>query len=375
MAANYQPMMTRDTGEDLALLDNFLSIDYVKVVGAVGSFVIRVPGHLSTDILRQDNQLRIFRETPSLTSHMDFVGLLRSWEFTTASDGAEVTKLMGPDLNDLVRRRIVAYASGSINARTSVAFVDDSMKDLASENLGSGATDTTRDLTGNGFGVQGDDSVGPDVQAAFSWRNLQRVLDQLSDSSRTAGSQTFWFIIPTGIDADGTLQFQFQTAISIPGADRSWDPVIDRNPMVFGLDHGNLSDPSLLYDYSGEINYVYVGGNDQGEAREIVERSDQARIDVSIFNRIETFVNASQDSSGDLAALGDAELAEGRPRVRFTGKLLSNEQTPYGEWGLGDLVTIDYIEQFNALVRMVNVRVTEGGIEDIWGSAEFESAL
>lgn len=372
--AVYHVALTTDAGRPLLELDSFTSMEYVKVVDGVGSLTLRWPEHLHPKYLSRDNQIRVFRETSFRPSYLDFIGFLRFWSFQTAEDGANITTLIAKDPNELVNRRIIAYPSGTGKAMTSVAFVDDAMKDLANENMGPGATDTNRTLPST-FSVQGDDSAGPDIQKQFAWRNLVRTLNNLSSAARTIGNKVFWVVTPVGIQANGLLDLSFQTSIDVPGNDQSWKVGVDDQPMIFGLDYGNLSQPDLSYDYTDEVNHVYVGGGDQGAARTIVERSDTARIEASIYNRREAFVDARNEPDANLADLGDAALAEGRPRIKFSAKLLSGEQTPYGRWGIGDLVTVDYVQRFNAIIHTVTVAIKSGGIEDIWGNVEFEATI
>lgn len=391
-SALYRPWLKTDRGYPLTPLDKHLGLVYTKTVNGPGWFTISYPvkpGDFKDpksvqNLLAPDRQIQVWRKpTDGVADYLDFVGFVRRWNFSTAQDGATVLTISGPDQNDLLQRRIVAYASGTDQAKVSETstgyFADEAMVDLINENLAGGATDTDRDITDYGFSFGWSPKGGPDVRKAFAWRNVLKVLNDLNAASKTAGSEVFFRVNVSGIDGDGSPILHFGAFNGPIGGNRSWTAQEQSSAaMIFGLKWGNLFNPSLTYDYSKEINYVYVGGPGEGTMREIVERSDVKRISNSVFNRREAFVDARQQSTTEqLQALGDEELNRGRPIVIFSGTILSTEQTPYGDgWDLGSNVTIEYEGlKFNGNVKNLQVTVLPDGSDNVQSNIEYESAI
>lgn len=391
--AIYTPWLTRDDGQRLAPLDRHYGFSYVKKLNGAGWFSIAIPDTLSispdvlvSDSLQVDRQVQFWRESNSQQQPAaDFVGFLRKWSFKTTGGGDTTITLRGPDQNELLARRIVAYAAGTEQAKTTADsagdfHIDGSMVDIVRENMGASATDTDRDLSANGFSVRftNDRVPTPEAERAFAWREIPRILTDLNQTSRTLGTEIYPNVFVNGVDADGTVVFEFSALDNAPGGDRSWtaDGVVSKSS-VFGLRWGNLVDPELEFDYSKEINYVYVGGPGEGIDRQIVEVSDATRVNASIWNRREKFVDArNETNTAQMTAKGNDMLNRGRPIVRFNGKIMSTEQTPYGEWGLGTRVTIEYQQfKFNGIVRNVHVVVDANGVETVTSNVEWEAFI
>lgn len=377
------PYLKTDRGVQLAFIERHYGFSYVKKLNGIGWFTMTIPGDLDSSLLAVDRQIQFWRQQTPNQPALDFLGFLRRWRYRTGGAGDETITLSGPDQNDLVARRIVAYAADTDQSQTSYVNsianypVDSSIVDLANENLGASATDTDRDLSGFSVSFRASEDNGPDIQRAFAWRSLPRIFADLNQASKAVGPETHWMLQPTGVDADGTVNLEFSAFTTYPGGDRSWQPTPLSKPMIFGLRWGNLLNPDLVYDYTDEITVAYAGGPGEGVDREIVEVEDANRSAASIWNRREGFADArNQKTTAAVTAEANELLERGRPRVRFTGTILSNEQTPYGEWGLGSLVTIEYRSiQFNGLIRNVQVVVDENGVETVTSNVEFESSL
>lgn len=364
---NYEVWLCTDLGERLALLSP-VAFDYVMGVGEVGAFSVLMPGTFPRSLLEVDRQVQFWRRHRGRNSlELDQVGFLRRWKYETDGRGLTTLKLSGPDIQELLYRRIIAYAAGTANAGT-VTAVDDGMKDIFNVNFLAAATDGDRDISGNEVTVQNDLGDGGSITKSFSWRNVMDVLQELNAASRTAGTEVFFRLVWQGIDENDRLQLQFRTYTGQPGKDLTYP----NSSIVFGLEFGNLVEPSLEYDHTNEINYVYAGGQGEGADREIVEVSDLARIKKSAWNRREGFKDARNESTtAGVTAAGNAMLAEFRPRERFSGTIMDTKFTPYGSgWRLGDRLPVTYIgRQFDEILRKVAVKVSQDG-ETIRGAFE-----
>ncbi len=165
-----------------------------------------------------------------------------------------------------------------------------------------------------------------------------------------------------------SISFEFRTYTGQPGQD-----VSDR--VVFAQESGNLGNPFLEYDYSTEVNYVYAGGQGEGEARNVQQVYDAARYGASHWNRSEGFAdarNATTDAA--VTAAGRALLEQGRPVRRFGGDPIDTQGTRFGvHWNYGDKVRAVYCdEEFDAIVRAVVIQVGDDGSEDVQARLEYE---
>jgi hypothetical protein len=353
--------LAQDDGMRLALLDDVTRFHYVKAINGVGSFYISLPAGRIDDLLRVDRMIQFWPKKAD-GYQFDFLGFLRLWGWRTTDQGITIVRLIGPCQNDLLRRRRVAYAAGSSQAGvTGSTLVDDGMKDIFNENFLSGATGA-RNIASLGVTVAPDLGAGPNLDKRFAWRRVINVLQDLNAASRAAGTEVYFYLTVSGLDERGRPSFDFRTYTGQPGQDRTWGNHDD--PIIVGLDYGNLQSPDLENDWRETENHIYAGGQGEESDRNIQEVSDSGRIAESAWNRCEGFADArNEETDAEVQAAGYARLGEYQPSARFTGYLLSTEQTPYGSWELGDRVTVIYQGQrIDGVIRRVEVQgdVTRG---------------
>jgi hypothetical protein len=365
---HYEVWMGSDSGARLYLFDNYLDLEFVNRVNGSGYFLLTVPaGGFDSKLLRVDNMIQVWRTDYRGRPSLEFIGFLRRWKFVTSGGNTEIV-LSGPDQNDLLDRRIVAYAAGSAGATISGA-ADDGIKNIFYINLGGGSSQEGRSIAQYNVTIAGDLADGPSIEKSFAWRKVSTVIKDIHEQTSTLGNEVFYNLALAGVDEDSVPSFVFTTYTGQPGADRTAD---SGDPVIFSLELGNLRDPVLDYDYSNEENFIYVGGQGEGNERAITYVWDDARIGASQWNRREGFKDARNvDNRGNLEDEGEMRLAEMRPRIRFSGKLLDTEQSPYGTWRLGDKVTVFYLGlQLDVIIRAVYFRISRNGAEDIMVNVE-----
>ena len=145
--------------------------------------------------------------------------------------------------------------------------------------------------------------------------------------------------------------------------------------MVFDQARGNLQTPSLEYDYTEEVNYVYSGGQGEESDRNIQQVYDSTRYGVSQWNRCEAFTDARNEEEDDgVREAGRAALEEGRPRQRFSGVPIDTAATRFGkDWNWGDKVRARYRdEEFDAIIWAVSISRDDSG-ETIQARLDYES--
>lgn len=352
----YEIRLTEGTGRELAQLEKFEQLSYVKSLDMVGTFALTIPDGIYPDSYWQpDRLIQFWRRGHGQRRHeIDFLGFLRRWRYQSDPDGHRRLVLTGVDQNCLVDRRIVAYASGTSQAQISSKAIDDAMKKLARENLGALATDADRDLSDAGLIVHYDVGAGATVTKEHAWRNVGQIVRDLAALSREQTPEILYWIRVAGIQPDGSIVLQFETGTDYLRRDFGQDSA---RPLRFGDAVGNVSTAALEYDYTEEVNHAYAGGMGEGSERKIAEASDMTAQRVSPWSRIEAFVDARNAADAHVDDLADQRLAAGRPVRRFEADIIDTPAAPYGYWNLGDRVVVAHRGvEFDALIR--NVRVT-----------------
>lgn len=352
--ATFEIFYGTPAGTTLSVLESVMRFQTIQVINRVGYFMIDIPRSSYPVDIGIDSLIKINRRPAGGSNQRLFTGLLRR-----VRKGHEFFTLSGFDLNYLLTTRIIAYSAGSSQAQKTGAS-DDVLKALVRENLGSSATDASRDLSAY-ITVEADGSAGNTITKGFSWKPLYDTMIEIADDEKEAGSPLYWTF--TARESEG--DFFFQTFTGQPGVDRTVSTGGD--PLIFGPGYGNLESPILDIDYGGSWNYVYVGGQGEGPNRDITEASSSARIALSVYNRREVFRDARNADTTELSTIGNAELRLGRPRRIFTGEIQSTPQSRLGiDWNLGDRVTIEFDgDTFEGVINQLSVSVGDSGRETI----------
>lgn len=368
--ATYEVWLCNDRGERLTLLDPF-EFDYSRVVGGYGYASVTLPfDETLFNLVKRDFQLHIYRAPTGGKLSLYNAYFIRNKAATDFQTHEQEMRFRGPDLREILARRIVAYAADEAEALKADQG-DDMMKAMVRENLGSSAA-SARDYSANGFSVAPDVTVGPSITKAFAWKNVLTSLQQIHQTTVTAGSPVFFDIeIAIPDPSIGTPTLVFQTYADYPGRDLR---TISTGGFGFSKELGNLSFVHYEEDYSSEANYIYAGGQGSGTLRDVQEASDSDRIGASIWNRRELFANASGAStSAGVTGVANERLNEKRPRLMLRADLLDTDDTQFQrDWDCGDYVTVKaFGRQFDEIIRVVSVKVSRTGSEDV--SARFEA--
>lgn len=349
--AEYEVWLDRDDGNRLALLDDFEQLDYTLAANDVGTCQITLPGDWSTTLWAADRKLEVWRKPDGGHLALERVYLLTGIDQQTDRDGLRRVVLEAVDGNDLLRRRLVAYAAGSTSA-TMTAAADDLMKAIVRQNMTTAATDTDRSWSTGYFSVQTNLSLGPSIVKAYSRRNVLGVLQELSEAAKqTTGPETFFDVPSPEPDT-----YEFRTHVDQIGLDHTYPDGI--NPVLLGVEYGNLVEPRLTEDYSEEVNLVYAGGLGQESDRYVYEIEDTVRSGRSIWGRREGWRDSRGDTTTPTQDEGRAALVEGKPKIRFEARVVDCPGTVYGvHWRWGDRISATYGGQvYNAPVNVVQVR-------------------
>ena len=350
--------MSDQNGVRIALLEGWNTFQWLRVSNEVGQFAMEFPREkFDRDLLwGLDRRVEVWRQPVGGTLQLLRVYFARYLLQADSGESRTIT-IKGPDANDLLARRIVAYNAASAEADKAAAAADDMMKAYVNENLGAGAA-AGRDITGFGFSIQADLTAGVVVDKQAARRNLLLVCQELAKASREQGTAVFFDVV----DAT-TTTFQLRTYTGQRGIDRTWPDGL--NPVILSTEMGNLRDPSYEQDWRDEWNYVYAAGQGEEAEREVVAVSDAGRIADSIFNRREELFDGRTNSDTDaLTDGGNSRLREGLPVRRFNATLQDTPTFRYQlDWDFGDKLTAEYVgERFD-----VDVAAVMGTVDGLGG--------
>jgi hypothetical protein len=368
---SHEVWLTDDHGVRLAQLTTFSSLVATRQVNAIGWIEAVLPPDFDTSLIRLDNMIQFWRQPAGGALSLWRPYFIREWRWET-SGGDETLTVSGPDCNDLLRRRIVAAYSSSPEANKE-DYADDMLKEYLSE-----AIVDTGDLAPDAgsrqwadLGIAADISAGPTLTKSSDFGRLlllsgTGLFPDIAQAAREAGTEVFFDIVPDNVSSN-SIDFEFRTYTGQPGQD-----VSDR--VVFAKENGNLSDPFYEFDASEEINYVYAGGQGEGQARNIQQVYDADRYNTSQWNRCEAFSDArNQSTDNGVREAGRALLESGRPVRRFGGDPIDTEGTRFGvHWDHGYKVRAVYREEeFDAIVRSTVISVKPGE-EAVQARLEYE---
>ena len=262
------------------------------------------------------------------------------------------------DLNDLLRARVVAATTDSANAIITAEAADDAMKRIVTNELGASAS-AARQISSAYFSVAANATAAPTLTKVFSYANLLDVLRDLAEASRTAGTELYFDLVPTG-----ETTFQFQTFTGQRGADRT--TTLSRELVLSPAK--NLVEASLELDARAAASFGYGLGQGLGAARTIQTAEDTEVTGLSVFGRRELAINAgAETAAGGVTQAAQHALSQARPRYTFSCVVANAPGSIYGvDWGYGDRLTVDFDgQQFTAMVRSVVVSVAGAGAETI----------
>lgn len=369
----YYLIVNSPTGDRIAVIQDYASIECARVVNGVGvlTFIVAAQSYpLSTFAV--DGIVELWRMSRGARERLEFSQLWFIRErYKIISGNVKQWRIVCYDLNYLLGNpsadagRIVAYDSTYATANPSVTnakadktgAADDILKQVARENMASSVVDTTRDLTQFFFTVEANKSAAATITVQMARRNLLKLFQELCNASVTDGVYLAWDIVCTvPPSTGGALAFELRTYTLQRGIDHR---VTSNNPLLIGPDFGNLDDIELGFVNTDEVNFVYAAGKGEQAIRLNTTASDTARINMSPYNRREQFVDASNtDGPTSLQDAADAALRAGRPFVTLSGRFIDTDQARYGvHWEWGDYVTAQ-VDGFNFDCRLDKISIS-----------------
>jgi hypothetical protein len=345
--ANYEIWHTDDRGNRLELINMVGEFSLTMTVGDVGWWTGRLPYDIDRfyNNPRIDRRFHIYRTPEGGVPELLAVTFLRKWATTLDASDLKTMSMEAADTNEMLKRRIIAYAAGSSEAEKS-GSASTAMYELVNENLLTGAA-SSRNIADLGVTIGEDTGDGTTIGlGSLSYTNL---LSALQTVVQNAGNDVFFRMYPNTPNL-----FVFEVKPDQIGRDRTTSGDYG---LLFGADFGNVTNAELAYMYDAEENVVY---NNRG-----LSSDDDDAIDASIWNRREGYTSGLQR--------GIQVTQARRGRRMFQAEINSTPVAPFGGngWRLGDKITVSHLgESFDCLIQSVQIQVDGRGQESITARVE-----
>ncbi len=368
--ANHEIWLTTPTGARIANLSDNLGGYFSRIANKRGPCMLRLPGSFKWQtLLAPDRMIQFWRQPQGRAMSLFRIYFIGAWEPATDEEGDTVITVWGFDANDLLYRRIVAAYEGSANATATAVEADDLMKDIAAnmilDNIAPTPDAGTRALSL--LSIQGDLTAGPQLTRSFEWDKVIEELVEISEASKTAGTEVFFDISESNITST-SIAFEFRTKTGQPGQD-----VSDR--VVFSQANKSLTEPRLLIDYRNGVNYAYGVGQGDGIDAEVQQVYDATLYGASIWARREGYAYAGgEEDPNGVREVARALVAEGRPDRTFSAKTVDRDGTRFGrDYTWGDKVRAKaFGEEFDCIIRKTVIYIDQDGKERIDQRLEYE---
>lgn len=353
MTTRYMVAIASNTGQPLETVQPIQG-EYTLSEGEIGVLSFTLPPSMPLALLQKDGQIHIQRSIDGGGPYLegDATWLIRRRR-QMLSGRERLTQVWAVHANQLLKRRIVAYAAGSAQASKSGA-ADNLIKAIVRENFIS-PTDTARTMSG--LAVQADTTQGPIIDKAFSRRNALAVLQDICDTAASLG--TYLGFEVRSFAGDLVLMTYTQQR----GVDRRAGTA---NYLRVSPTTGAIAESSLDEDWTDESTFVYALGQGEGEDRQAGTARNATAEGLSPFGRVEDSYQANQSTSQ--AQLDDdaaGELYQRRARELYEAKGQESPGFRYGrDYKWGDLLTVsDFGRSFDVRVNPVRVRFGRNGEE------------
>lgn len=356
MATSYRCDLFTNTGIALGSVQP-IEGEYSLVERGVGVLSLVLPPSVPLSYLQKDGRLQMYRSIDGGSPYLegDATWLIRRRQ--QVLQGRErLIRVWAVHVNDLLRRRIVAYAAGSSQASKSDQ-ADDMVKAIVRENL-TAPTDTARTMSG--LSVQADLAAGPSIDKSFSRRNVLKVCQDICDTAAALGTYLGFEVRTVG------TSLVFLTYTGQRGLDRTEGSA---SYLRVSPSTGAIAESSLDEDWTEEITYMYSLGQGEGTSRQTGTAQNSGAEGFSPFGRVEDTYQAnnvdatSASAQAQLDDVAAAALYKQRAREVYEARGQESPQFRYGrDYRWGDLLTInDFGRSFDVRVNPVRVSFGRGG--------------
>jgi len=362
----YQIVLKDKTGTQVAIIDDYRSLQAQKIVNDLGFFTL-ILGDTDPkrDLFEKDGQVEIKRRIPGYTDwYTEFECVILDFTTVLYENGNTQFTAVGAGYNEIASRRRIAYKKDTVRSKKN-DVTETVMKEYVRENLGSDATVANGRLYD---GVVTGFSIETDLGQGVIWggeRSGENLLDTLKKIALYSGVD--FNIVGTGV---GT--YEFRTYASGIGDDRTTvglDTTTGLNaagnaPHIFSVGFGNVETLVLSDKSKDTASLVYALGQGAGASQLIEYAVDLTAIADSPFGAREVVRGGgSQATAAELQYMAEETLTEMLARPTISFKPLNIPASLYGvHFFWGDKVTIRFRDtDYNKRITGVRTNVSSAG--------------
>lgn len=298
----------------LTEIDNYESLIFTRRWHRPGEFTLRINRHKQgTEYLQKGNIVMLSPAKAGIIRH-------REIELGPEGKGSEQIMIIGHTLQSIAGQRVVVPPEGqSHDVKSGPA--ETVMKHYAS-NCMINPTNPARKIPIVVLAT--DQGRGPSISWQSRYKNLAEELEKVS--------------LVTGLGWNICLDLTTKEWVFEVYQGRNLTAGQAENPpVIFSPDFDNIETQKYVESDIGYNTTAYVGGQGEGEGREIVE----VGYEKEGLDRREMFVDARDTTGEKLASRGEQKLSE-TPEVKtFEARTLTNSVFVYEkDWDIGDIVTV-----------------------------------
>lgn len=365
----YQLILKDTTGTQVAIIDDYRSLQFQKIVNDSGFFTLILnENDPKRSLFERDGQLEIKRKIPGLTNwYTEFECVILDFTSVIFQNGNAQFTVVGAGYNELLKRRVIAFQEETVYSKKN-DNAETVMKEYVIENIGADALVVNGryydgDVTG--FNVEVDTGAGAIWGGERSGKNLLSTLQEIANYSS----------IDFNVVGTGAGTYEFRTYLNQLGDDRTTVGLntttglnaAGNPPQIFNVNLGNVKELLFQQKSKDTANTIYVYGQNYGASRDLEIATDIADIALSPFGVREMMRGGgSQASAVELQYLADELLISTLPRTDISFIPLDIVSSLYGvHYFFGDKVTIHFNGvDYDKRIVSVRVSVSPGGEGD-----------
>lgn len=349
---NYTVWLFSPTGQYQALITRFTKVHYTLATNGIGVLTLTAPPSFPMAYIQEDSRILVYRQVAGGGRYLDgdAIWLVRDWEESLDAQGKQQYTVLAYSGCDILDRPIIAYGQYTAYASKASTYLDNTIKAFIRENMGSLATDATRNFSA-WLAVEADASAGPSAPKTAPYRNLLQTLREIAQTADNLGTPVFFDVVYSGSAVLTARTYTQQRGVDHgPGSGQ---------PVILSTRNGTIAELKRAYNSNDERNFIYLSNTGSTQ-------SDAARMAISPLNRREYYLDGGSGSNAELTTEGQAALKQYRPRATYTAKVRDTEGIRFGrEYNYGDRLTVE-ADGWAAEARLDSVEVTvEGGRESI----------
>lgn len=353
VAARYYVIVRNQTGLKVAWFDDWLSLEFGKIVDGLDYYTLTIRGDdPRRSLFELDGMVEVFRSVPAcnVNWYREFVGLHRGIGREINENGEKFFRSAGVGLNDFLSRTTILYKADSAQSRKALQS-ETVMKQYVNENCGTQATVANGRLLDGVLPYFMTESTS-DLGVAWSG---DRAFENLLDTLRSIAS---YANIDFNVEATGYPLFEFKTFMNQLGDDRTIGNSSGNQPIIFGVDRGNIGRIQYSYDRMNEVTVATIVGSGSGSTRLTVSAVATDTRDDSPWNRREVCRSGNAQDLSEMAIQAVEELATAKAKEELSFVPIQLPSCLYAlHYFVGDKVSVveDGISYKKRLLQMKGV--------------------